>query len=266
LVQSLQTARSALVQARADVDQVLALPQAQRSAEAIRDAVQGMVAVVPLLSPVTNPLASAAQHAYPALGDDVQGARLAAALREYAGLLGSHFTAALVKAQPFSAAERRAIDETRGRIAQLRTLVELRLQLPDEAPSVSQAWSTVEARYFGVAQALLGQVLVQGDGDGHYGLSAAEFAALYVPEMNPILALRDALLAQARDRAAGAPARAAGAGLGAGGLGGAAAGAGGGAVCDPAPRAAAPGQDHAGPEGAGQQRPAGAFARPPGRG
>lgn len=201
LVQSLQTARSALVQARADVDQVLALPQAQRSAEAIRDAVQGMVAVVPLLSPVTNPLASAAQHAYPALGDDVQGARLAAALREYAGLLGSHFTAALVKAQPFSAAERRAIDETRGRIAQLRTLVELRLQLPDEAPSVSQAWSTVEARYFGVAQALLGQVLVQGDGDGHYGLSAAEFAALYVPEMNPILALRDALLAQARDRA-----------------------------------------------------------------
>ncbi len=201
LEQSLQTARSALVQARAGVDQVLALQQPARSAEAIRHAVQDMVAVVPLLSPLTNALASAAQHAYPALGDDVQGARLAAALREYAGLLGSHFTAALVKAQPFSAAERRAIDETRGRIAQLRTLVELRLQLPGEASEVSQAWRTVEAQYFGVAQALLGQVLAQGDGDGRYGLSAAEFAALYVPEMNPILALRDVLLAQARERA-----------------------------------------------------------------
>ena len=153
LVQSLQTARNALTQARAGVDQVLALPQPQRSAEAIRDAVYGMVAVVPLLSPVSNALASAAQHAYPVLGDDVQGARLAAALREYAGLLGSHFTAALVKGQPFSPAERRAIDETRGRIAQLRTLVELRLQLPDKSPEVSQAWSTVEARNFGVAQA-----------------------------------------------------------------------------------------------------------------
>lgn len=201
LVQSLQTARNALTQARAGVDQVLALPQPQRSAEAIRDAVYGMVAVVPLLSPVSNALASAAQHAYPVLGDDVQGARLAAALREYAGLLGSHFTAALVKGQPFSPAERRAIDETRGRIAQLRTLVELRLQLPDKSPEVSQAWSTVEARYFGVAQALLGTVLAQGEGDGHYDVSAAEFAALYVPDMNPILALRDALLAQARERA-----------------------------------------------------------------
>ncbi|GDY34812.1 GGDEF domain-containing protein [Acidovorax sp. NB1] len=201
LVQSLQTARGALAQARAGVDRVLALPQPQRSAEAIRDAVYGMVAVVPLLSPVTNALASAAQQAYPALGDDVQGARLAAALREYAGLLGSHFTAAVVKGQPFSPAERRAIDETRGRIAQLRSLVELRLQLPDEAHEVAQAWSTVEARYFGVAQALLAKVLEEGDGGGHYGLSAAEFAALYVPEMNPILGLRDALLAQARERA-----------------------------------------------------------------
>ncbi|MBT9511068.1 MAG: diguanylate cyclase [Acidovorax sp.] len=202
LVQSVRAAQSTLAQARAGVDQVLALAREQRSASAIRDAVYGMVAVVPLLSPVTNALASAAQHAYPALGDDVQGARLAAGLREYAGLLGSHFTAAVVKGQPFSPAERRAIDETRGRIAQLRTLVDLRLQLPDKAAEVAQAWDTVEARYFGVAQELLDKVLAQGDGDGRYGLSAAEFAALYVPEMNPILALRDALLAQARERAA----------------------------------------------------------------
>lgn len=202
LVQSVRAAQSTLAQARAGVDQVLALAREQRSASAIRDAVYGMVAVVPLLSPVTNALASAAQHAYPALGDDVQGARLAAGLREYAGLLGSHFTAAVVKGQPFSPAERRAIDETRGRIAQLRTLVDLRLQLPDKAAEVAQAWDTVETRYFGVAQELLDKVLAQGDGDGRYGLSAAEFAALYVPEMNPILALRDALLAQARERAA----------------------------------------------------------------
>lgn len=202
LVQSVRAAQSTLAQARAGVDQVLALAREQRSASAIRDAVYGMVAVVPLLSPVTNALASAAQHAYPALGDDVQGARLAAGLREYAGLLGSHFTAAVVKGQPFSPAERRAIDETRGRIVQLRTLVDLRLQLPDKAAEVAQAWDTVETRYFGVAQELLDKVLAQGDGDGRYGLSAAEFAALYVPEMNPILALRDALLAQARERAA----------------------------------------------------------------
>ncbi|WP_298207664.1 diguanylate cyclase [Acidovorax sp.] len=202
LAQSMQTAQGALAKARAGVDQVLALPKEQRSAEAIRDAVYGMVAVVPLLTQVTNALASAVQQAYTAVGDDVQGARLAAELREYAGLLGSHFTAALVKGNPFSTAERSAIDETRGRIAQLRALVELRLQIPDKTTgSVVLAWSAVETRYFGVARALLDKVLAQGEGDGRYDLSAAGFAALYVPEMNPILAVRDALLAQARERA-----------------------------------------------------------------
>lgn len=201
LAQSMQTVEGALTKARAGVDQVLALPKEQRSAEAIRDAVYGMVAVVPLLAQVTNALASAVQQAYTAAGDDVQGARLAAELREYAGLLGSHFTAALVKGNPFSTAERSAIDETRGRIAQLRALVELRLQIPDKTGDVALAWSTVETRYFGVARALLDKVLAQGEGDGRYDLSAAEFAALYVPEMNPILAMRDALLAQARERA-----------------------------------------------------------------
>ncbi|PJI96176.1 diguanylate cyclase (GGDEF)-like protein [Acidovorax sp. 69] len=201
LAQSVQVARQALVKARSGVDEALAMPQSQRSATTIREAVYGMVAVVPLLAPVTNALASTAQHAYPVLSDDVQGARLAVDLREYAGLLGSHFTAALVKGEPFSPAERRAIDETRGRIAQLRALVELRLPLPGKSAAAVHAWGRVEARYFGVTQALLDTVLAQGDGDGHYGLSAAGFAALYVPEMNPILELRDALLVQAHEQA-----------------------------------------------------------------
>lgn len=201
LVLEVQGAQTALAKARAVVEQTLAVPAEQRPAAAIRDAVRGMVAVVPRLAPVTTALASGAQQAYPGMGDDVQGAHLAAELREYAGLLGSHFTAGLAKAQPFSQDERQAIYETRGRILQLQSLVARRLQLPDESEAVQNAWGAVQERYFGAAQALLASVLAQGAGDGHYGLSAAEFAARYVPDMNPIVALRDALLEQARERA-----------------------------------------------------------------
>ena len=196
-----EAARVALAQARTVVDQTLALLGTRRSAERIRSAVYAMVSVVPLLAPINTALAGGAQHAYPTLGDEVQGALLAADLREYAGLLGSHFTAAIVKREPFSAAERRAIDETRGRIAQLRFLIELRVRGDAMPSSVIRAWEMVDARYFGAAQALLQSVLREGDADGRYGLTAADFAARYVPDMNPVLELRDALLLQARESA-----------------------------------------------------------------
>lgn len=208
LAPRVEAARGALAQARTVVDQTLTLPRDRRSAERIRSAVYAMVSVVPLLAPVNTALASGAQQAFPALGDEVQGALLAADLREYAGLLGSHFTAALVRGEPFSATEHTAIDETRGRIAQLRFLIELRVRAGVQPAGVTEAWESVETRYFGTAQALLQSVLQQGDADGRYGLTAADFAARYVPDMNPILALRDVLLAQARDRAAREHARA----------------------------------------------------------
>ncbi|MCO4093910.1 MAG: hypothetical protein HEQ37_07295 [Acidovorax sp.] len=76
-----EAARVALAQARTVVDQTLTLPGARRSAERIRSAVYAMVSVVPLLAPINTALAGGAQHAYPTLGDEVQGALLAADLR-----------------------------------------------------------------------------------------------------------------------------------------------------------------------------------------
>jgi len=193
---------AALGQARAVVDRTAAIALDQRAPGAIRTAVYGMVAVVPMLAPIIGTLANEAQQAYPALSDDVQGARLTAELREYAGLLGSHFTAALARQQPFLAEERAAIERTRGRVDELRFLVELRVQVPGQASSVLQGWQTVEEHYFQTAGQLLSRVIAAGESDGRYGMDAAGFAALYVPDMNTMLTLRDALLAQAGERAA----------------------------------------------------------------
>jgi len=197
-----KAAQTALRDARAEVDRIAALAQPEREPEALRAAVRGMVAVVPLLAPALSVLADNTQRDQPALANEVQGARLVAELREYAGLLGSHFTAALTRQQPLTSDERSAIDRTRGRIDQLRFLVALQVQATTASPATSQAWQAVGERYFGQAQQLVDRVIAAGQSHGQYGMDPAEFAGRYVPDMNTMFAVRDALLTQAASRAA----------------------------------------------------------------
>ncbi len=197
----LQDAVAALTRARQAVDLLCAQDMAQRRPEDIRLAVAGMVAVVPLLAPAVELMANRATTARPAIGDVVQGARLSAELREYAGLLGSHFTAALARQQPFTSIERAAIERTRGRIDELRNLIELRVQLPGQEPEVLKAWQAAEEQYFRQAAQLLAQIIAAGESDGHYGMDPRGFANRYVPEMSTLIALRDTLLKQARGTA-----------------------------------------------------------------
>jgi diguanylate cyclase (GGDEF)-like protein len=203
-----EAGRAALVQARARVDSVAAVPRDQRNPDHIRAAVDSMVAIVPTLAPAVALLANDAQQAYPELGDAVQGARLSAELREYAGLLGSHFTAALARQRPFTGTERAQIERTRGRIDELRFLVGLQVERPGQTPEVVAAWNRVQTHYFQQAQGLLAAVITAGEGSGRYGMDAAGFAAAYVPDMNTMFELRDVLLAEADVRAAAARSRA----------------------------------------------------------
>jgi diguanylate cyclase (GGDEF)-like protein len=201
LRRELLLARAALDAARTQVDRTAALDHAQRDPQAIRSAVYGMVAVVPMLAPIGITLAREAQQALPALSEDTQSAWLAAQLREYAGLLGSHFTAALARQQPLTTDERWAIERTHGRIDQLRFLIELRMLGTEHDATVQTAWDVVVARYFGEAEQLLAGVIHAGQSDGQYGMDAAQFAARYVPLMNHILSLRDAMMDRAQARA-----------------------------------------------------------------
>ncbi|MCE2658131.1 MAG: diguanylate cyclase [Rubrivivax sp.] len=196
-----QRAQVALRDARAAVDALAVQPKAQRSPAEIRQRVAAMVAVVPLLAPSVSLLAEEARQALPTLGDDVQGARMAAELREYAGLLGSHFTAALTSQQPFSIDERAAIERTRGRIDQLRSLIDLRLRTPGTAAEAKKAWQDVNDAYFNRAASLVDRVVAAGSSDGRYGMDPAAFAAAYVPDMNSLFGLRDVLLDSAAARA-----------------------------------------------------------------
>ncbi len=191
----------ALQQARDRIDQIVKRPGSQRSATDIRGSVQAMIDLMPRLAPATTAFADEAQHADAELAPPVWGARLAAELREYAGQLGSLFTPALSRQQPFNDGEQSAIDRVKGRIDQLRHLVGLRVVATDGPVAVRAAQAAMVQRYFGNAARLLVEIERAGHTHGRYGLTPAEFAARYVPDMDAIVELRDALLSEAEHRA-----------------------------------------------------------------
>ncbi|MEK8086192.1 diguanylate cyclase [Aquabacterium sp. A3] len=199
--------RLALTQARTRVDALAAKPRALREPGEIRAAVQGMVQLVPMLTPSVMLFADMAQQADPMLAPSVLGARLAAELREYAGLLGSLFTPALTRQSPFLPDELTGIQQVKGRIAQLHDLLHVRMSLGEHSPGVLQAHARMDQDYFGQAGALLREVLDAGHSHGLYPVDAGQFAARYVPPMDAIVALRDVQLTEADARSAAAQAQ-----------------------------------------------------------
>lgn len=186
--------QAALQQARGAIDRQAALPLAQRQPDAIRQSVRGMVALVPMLAPTITVLADDAQLADPRLGASVWAARLSAELREYAGLLGSLFTPALTRQQRLTPEELASVERVKGRIDELRHLLDLRVGQIEGANAVLAAHDLMERRYFGKATQLVDTVLAAGQAQGQFGMTPAGFAAAYVPDMNSILELRDVLL------------------------------------------------------------------------
>ena len=87
--------RAALPTARQRIDQVAALPRADRSPEQTTEAIGQMISVVPIAMGAVSVLSRNAANVYPQFTDALTNARLSVELREYAGQLGSRFTAAL---------------------------------------------------------------------------------------------------------------------------------------------------------------------------
>lgn len=193
----LNTLQQALRQARERVDQLIQSPPSERSSDDIRTGVQAMIDLVPRLAPAMTMFSDEAQQADPTLAPSVWGARMATELRENAGLLGSLFTPALTRQLPFTVAEQERIDQAKGRIDELRHLMVLRMESSPAADPIRVAHANMMKRYFGRAAQLLREVEDTGRIDGRFGMTPADFAARYVPEMDAIIDLRDAQLADA---------------------------------------------------------------------
>lgn len=198
---AVKRAQTDLSAARSNVDRLVRVPRAKRTDAALEDAVDRMVDVIPLFASVTDASAAAVVKGDPEALNCLTVARLAAMLREQAGLLGSRFTAALASHRPLTETEQLDIERTRGGIDQLRALIAPRVQ---DRPALSQrAFIQMNERYFGDGLGYVARVRAFQSGTSAVTLSTGQFAERYVPLMRPVVDFRDEVLdlAQAQVRA-----------------------------------------------------------------
>ncbi len=207
-LRKLEQVRLALASARQRVDQQAGLLKEQRAMDGVALAVQGMVAVVPTLVSVISDVSSLAVEADPELLDGLTGMRVAASLREYAGQVGSKFTAPIIMQQPLAQHEVIEIGKLYGRIEQLRALLDVEMRSYRNILAYREALAVLDREYFGRGFPYIDGLLKVGLVSGAYGLDTSELARRYAPSMQPILQLRDVIYgdlireAEARNRLA----------------------------------------------------------------
>lgn len=199
--QDLQAARQALARARARVDDISLQPMVRRTDAALHDAIQGLFDIIPLVMQATGVLTRHLIARFPDADFAVSGAMLAVDLRENAGRLGSQFTAALAHARPLEGGEEDAILVLRGQIQQLHAMLTRHIDHATLDARGARAYARMQTEFFDRGLGLVNELQGMSRMGKPMGLTTADFAALYVPHMAPIVELRDTLLLMAREEA-----------------------------------------------------------------
>ncbi|OEZ60070.1 diguanylate cyclase [Duganella sp. HH105] len=191
----------ALGAARLAVDQLAALPPAERTPERLTATVERMFQLVPLALDAVTSYTRASEQVYPRIARILMKARLTVELREFAGRLGSALTVPLAAPRPLTEADHQRLQFLRGRIEQLRQLIKIPTSDIDSEPRVLAAVARMDEVYFAAGQQLVAEVEQTSRAGRPYGMDTGQFAQRYVPSMAPILALRDVLLQEAQTQA-----------------------------------------------------------------
>ncbi|MDB5989125.1 MAG: hypothetical protein JWQ10_528 [Herbaspirillum sp.] len=183
-----------LATARRNIDNLARRPLSARRSDEITDAVNEMIALIgrPLVA-ITD-LAAIATNADPMLRDSISSARLVASLREYAGEIGTQFTAAIATHRPLRSDEIIAISKLTGRAEQMRFILDLQLRSYVSDRQIRAALDAVDISYFSQGLPILNRMLQIGLKSGEYGLSTGALTALYGPKMQSIVLLRDQIM------------------------------------------------------------------------
>lgn len=154
-----------------------------------------------LITPLVDQRAAAAGTAFPALASDVSAAMLAADLREEAGVLGTWLRPALLQQRRLTEYELTQVLQLRGRIEARKILLDRHLGAHTMGPAVKEVRERLALGYFGRTQLELQRLIDAGMRGTPYATDVTQFGDIYVPDMAPLLGLRDAVLAQALNHA-----------------------------------------------------------------
>jgi len=187
---------------RQRIDRTTERPLADRSPTEFAGEIAGMFRLANDMMPYLNQVELAVTKAAPWTSDKITVARLAIDLREYAGQLGSVLVPAISAKRPFTVVESLAAERLEGRLAMLDRLLRTAIDKTPGTDRLRAAADTARQRYFILGTSLADRlVAIARAGSGDYGMTVPEFTDRYIAEMQTILGLRDAALADAMTRA-----------------------------------------------------------------
>ncbi|MER2194621.1 methyl-accepting chemotaxis protein [Methylobacterium brachiatum] len=186
-------ATRALDAARQRIEALTALPLAQRRPDEVTGVVNALIAVPPRLDAALNAADEMAVTADSRLGSWLTLTRTATELRDFAGQIGSVFTAALVGKRPMTASEIGQYNRLSGQVdAQIRQMLLARGKIGDDA-HVDALIRTLQDKYVEGGQRLAAGIVDQSVAGHPSDLTVKKFADQYVPAMQSIIELRERL-------------------------------------------------------------------------
>ncbi|RQT54389.1 sensor histidine kinase [Burkholderia cepacia] len=202
LLHALDSVRMTLADARAEVDALDARPLASRTVHDIQHAQARLFRIVDTLSLLIDGAMSDTAMRDPRTSGAILLARLLGDLREYAGRTGSLLIAPMFARQALDRAQLADIMRIRGRIEQLRALIDGAIGTQLDDPDVAREYAQLNAAFDAHILPLV-DATVAGGRDGAYAMSAADFSRAIVPHFRPSELLRDRVIDLARHRAIG---------------------------------------------------------------
>jgi methyl-accepting chemotaxis protein len=198
---SLERAASKLADIHTAVDPTLVKPLGERDQAAIKSFLPGVTEVAAALEPILNRLQNRVANADASLTTLLDVARTAQDLRIAAGGRAASLSPALSARRAVTPAEKSAMDRAQGRTEVDRDRIEAGIDQIGNPERLVAAFNDAKDGYFARAVPIVDKDIAAGLGDLNYALNADQLADAVVPAVQKFFVLRDAAVAEARDRA-----------------------------------------------------------------
>ncbi|WP_244948166.1 GGDEF domain-containing protein [Methylovorus glucosotrophus] len=195
LISELGMLAQELEQERKTIDRLASLPLKERGNEQVSAQIERMVGFINTIRPLITTLSNDVIISSSDISLLITEARLAATLREYAGQLGSALTLSLSFKRERTLKEQLKLERLKGHIEELHMRLSAHLAVAALPAEIADAKAKMEEEYFVEATAYLDSI--EASTNLQTLPSPDTFYKTYVPLMDSILTLRDALLAEA---------------------------------------------------------------------
>jgi methyl-accepting chemotaxis protein len=201
VVDGLNKAASSLASTRAAADRVTSVAMAARDPAIVKGFLPGVSAAIGIVEPVLNRIENKVVAADASLTALLGIARTAQDLRLAGGGRAAILSIPLGAGRTMTTAELSALDRSQGRIEAGRERLDAMIDQLGKPERLVKPFANSIELYFNQSAPMIEKQMPAARGDGKYSLTSNELAASVVPAVTSFLAVRDAAIAEAVDRA-----------------------------------------------------------------